>query len=104
MLEHRDPQLSLTLYRAADSADVVAEWQSWGRTLGLRLLVRDSDGALREPFTRLGEVRVGAPVARRRRRSTLKNRRPSLPLRRRPGTMPAVPTIHRGEREIIARN
>ena len=44
------------------------------------------------------------PVARRRRRSALKARRPSLPLRRRAGAMPATPIMHRGEREIIARN
>jgi hypothetical protein len=104
VLVHRDPQLSLTLYRAADGSDVVAEWQSWGRALTRPLLVSDADGVLREPFERIGEVRIGAPVARRRRRSTLKNRRPSLPLRRRPGTMPTSPTIHRDEREIIARN
>jgi Family of unknown function (DUF6101) len=104
VLEHRDPQLSLTLYRAADGADVVAEWQSWGRALARPLLVSDADGALREPFERLGEVRIGTPVARRRRRSVLKNRRPSLPLRRRSGVMAAIPVIHRGEREITARN
>ena len=82
VLAHRDPQLSLTLYRAADCGDVVAEWQTWGRTLGLPLLVVEADGRLREPFARLGAVRVGAPGARRRRRSALRARRPSILLRR----------------------
>ena len=104
VLEHRDPQLSLTLYRAADGTDVVAEWQSWGRVLGLPLLVAEADGRLREPFERIGAIRISAPIWRRRRRTTLKARRPTLPLRRRPGRMPATPTVHHGEREIIARN
>jgi hypothetical protein len=104
VLEHRDPALSLPLYCAADGSDIIAEWQTRGRVLGLPLLVAESDGALREPFDRLGAVRTDAPVARRRQRSILRARRPSLPLRRRVGTMPAMPVVHRGEREIIARN
>jgi hypothetical protein len=59
---------------------------------------------LREPFSRIGSVRVGTPVPRRRRHSALARRRPSLFLRRRPGNMPAIPIVHRDEREIIARN
>jgi Family of unknown function (DUF6101) len=104
VLEHRDPALSLPLYRADDGTEVVAEWQSWGRALGLPLLVTDPDGSLREPFARIGAIRVGAPTLRRRRRSALKARRPTLPLRRRMGGFTAAPVVHRGEREIIARN
>ncbi len=104
VLEHRDPGLSLPLYRAADGTDIVAEWQSWGRVLQLPLLVAEADGALREPFERIGPLRVATPAPRRRRRTTLKSRRPSILLRRRMGAMPALPTVHRGEREIIARN
>jgi hypothetical protein len=104
MLEHRDPALSLTLYRAGDCTEIIAEWRSWGRALGLPLLVAETDGRLREPFSRIGSVRVAAPNARRRRHSVLVRRRPSLVLRRRPGNMPATPVVHRDEREIIARN
>jgi hypothetical protein len=104
VLEHRDPALSLPLYRAADGTDIAAEWQSWARVLGMPLLVAEADGRLREPFARIGALRVAAPVLRRRRRTTLKARRPTLPLRRRMGEMPATPIMHRGEREIIARN
>ena len=104
VLEHRDPALALELHRAADGTDIVAEWQTWGRVLGVPLLVADPDGALREPFGRLGTVEVADPIARRRRRSALKNRRPSIFLRRCPGVMAATPVVHRGEREIIARN
>jgi hypothetical protein len=104
VLVHRDPALSLTLYRADDGGDIVAEWQAWGRALARPLLVADADGSLREPFDRVGAIAVDTPVARRRRRSILKSRRPSLPLRRRAGEMPAMPVVHRSEREIIARN
>jgi Family of unknown function (DUF6101) len=104
VLEHPDPGLSLTLYRAADGTDIVAEWRAWGRTLGVPLLVAEADGRLREPFDRIGAVRVGPPISRRRRRSALRRRRPALPLRRRTGTLSATPLVHRGGREIIARN
>ncbi len=104
VLEHSDPALSLTLYRAADGTDIVAEWQSWARVLGMPLLVAEPDGRLREPFERIGALRVAAPIRRRRRRSMLKRRRPSLPLRRKPGHSIAAAAVHRDEREIIARN
>src|SRR5262245_23630357 len=103
VLEHSDPALSLTLYRAADGADVVAEWRAWGQALA-GLLVAEADGGLREPFERIGAVQVGSPVARRRTRSSLAARRPARALRRQRGTMPARPVVHRGERELIARN
>ena len=41
---------------------------------------------------------------RRRRRTAIARRRPSRLLRRRPGKLPETPVVHRGEREIIARN
>jgi hypothetical protein len=104
VLEHRDPALSLPLYRAADGTDIVAEWQSWARVLGLPLLVADADGRLREPFGRLGAVHLAAPIARRRRRTALRRRRPSILMRRKAGHSIANAAVHRGEREIIARN
>src|SRR5947209_2052414 len=71
MLEHRDAGLSVPLMVATDAGnDVVAEWQHWGRVLGRPLLISDGDG-FREPFARLGSVRVGAPLPRRRVRATL---------------------------------
>jgi hypothetical protein len=103
VLEHPDSQLSLTLYRATDTIDIVAEWQTWGRVLRLPLLVAEADGRLREPFPRIGAVRVATPVARRRRHSALRARRPTFPLRRRPGHSLADAAVHQGEREIIAR-
>lgn len=104
VLEHRDPALSLELYRAPDATDVAAEWQSWGRVLGLLLLVAEADGELRQPFSRVGTVETADPVARRRRHTAMDERRPSIWMRRQPGNTPDTPVVHRHEREIIARD
>jgi Family of unknown function (DUF6101) len=103
-LDHRDSALSVPLFAATDTNDGLAIWKSWGRVLGLPLLVIDSDGAMREPFPRLGSLTVASPLPRRRRRAAIKWRRPRILLRRKPGCMSETPTVHRGEREIIARN
>jgi hypothetical protein len=103
VLEHRDQGLSVPLMIATDAGhDVVAEWQRWAQVLGRPLLIADGDG-FREPFARLGAVRLGAPVPRRLGRATLRRRRPSILLRRKPGRARPEPRVHRGEREIIAR-
>jgi len=104
VLEHSDPALSLSLFASADRDEIVAEWQSWSRVLGLPLLVADADGSLREPFATLGAVRIETPTWRRRRRSAIARRRPSRLMRRRPGKLPVMPVVYRGEREIIARD
>ena len=70
--------------------------------LGVPLLVADGDGTLREPFRRIGRSR-GAP-ARAGAAGAIKWRRPSILMRRKPGRPRATPTVHRDEREIIARN
>jgi hypothetical protein len=100
-LEHRDPALCVPLADPVGD-DVIAEWQLWGRIFGLPLLVSDQDGLLREPFRRLGAVRLGTHLPRRRRRcNAISTRRPRMPLRRRCGL--AASRIYKGEREIIAR-
>jgi hypothetical protein len=103
-LEHIDPALSIELYAAENSDDVVAEWQLWSRVLGVPPLVAGSDGSFSEPFPRLGGVLCKAPAQRRRRRSSLARRRPRFLTRRRPGVSRLVPLVHAGEREIIARS
>jgi hypothetical protein len=104
VLEHGDPALSLPLFSATEGDDIIAEWQCWGRVLGLPLLVAENDGSLREPFARLGAfLRIETPTWRRRRRSAIVRRRPGRLLRRRSGKLSATPLVHRGEREIIAR-
>jgi hypothetical protein len=103
-LDHRDSALSVPLLVAADGDDGVAAWQCWGRVLGLPLLVVDHDGTVREPFPRLGAVSIRTPAPRRRRRAAIKWRRASILLRRKPGRPRSEALVHRGEREIIARN
>jgi hypothetical protein len=103
VLEHKDPSLTLPLFASAEVDDAFAEWRSWANVLGLPLLVED-EGKLREPFARMGGVLTSRPRARRRRHNTIKCRRPTMPLRRRAGKITEATPVHRGEREIIARN
>ncbi len=104
VLEHADPALSLPLFSSNTNDEIVVEWQSWSRVLGLPLLIAESDGTLHELFARMGAVRIEAPTWRRRRRSAVARRRPSIRLRRRAAKLPPAPAMYRGEREIIARN
>ena len=101
-LEHADASLSLPLFASTDTDDIVAEWQIWGRVLGLPLLIADTDGTIQEAFARIGQLRIAAPTWRRRRRSAIARRRPSRLLRRPAGRADIASVIHRGEREIIA--
>jgi len=103
MLAHRDPALSVPLFAAPDGNDVLAEWHMWARIFGLPLLIADDDGALREPFPRLGAVQVAEPCRRARRRGAVRMRRPSILMRRKPGRPGTTAAVHR-ECEIIARN
>lgn len=103
VLVHADPALSVPLVQVPDADDVVADWQRWGQALSLPLLVEERDGSMREAFPRLGGVMLGRPSPRRRRRSTLKDRRPSA-LMRRKATKGIVGQPRHREREIIARN
>jgi hypothetical protein len=102
VLEHRDPALSIPVYVAPDGADVIAEWQLWARMLGRPLLVADAGGGLREPFRRLGGLRVAMVAARRRRQGSIHRRRPLIQFRRARTRIEL--RVHRGEREIIARD
>src|SRR6516225_1501769 len=101
-LEHADASLSLPLFASTDTDDIVAEWQIWGRVLGLPLLIGDTDGTMREAFARMGRLRIEAPTWRRRPRSAIARRRPSRSLHRRVGRADRLFLIHRGEREITA--
>ena len=103
VLAHKDPGLALPLSAAAETEDALTHWQDWARVLALPLLVEDDTG-LRNAYPQLGDVRIGRPRPRRRRCSPLKGRRPSLLMRRKPGRLPSTMPVHRGEREIIARN
>lgn len=103
VLVHSDGSLDIPLFVASDDTDVVAEWQLWGRRLGLPLLVITPEGAVKDAFDRMGQVLLGRPGPRRRRHSTLRSRRPMALMRRKAGGAVAGRAVHR-EREIIARS
>ncbi len=62
MLEHRDSALSVPLFVADAGDEAMAEWKCWSRVLGVPLLVDDGEGALREPFQKLGQIEVGTAL------------------------------------------
>jgi hypothetical protein len=88
VLAHRDPSLTVPLCISTDAAEIETAWQMWSEIFALPQL---QDNA-REP----------AP--RRRRRNAIRARRPKFLVRRRAGALLDPANIHRGEREIIARN
>ncbi len=102
-LEHNDPALSVPLMLSTDCNEVTSAWKTWSRVLDLPLLVGASEG-LRELLPQVGAVATRRPSPRRRRRTALRRRRPSIPMRRKPGCGMAGAAVHRGEREIVARN
>ncbi len=103
VLEHKDPGLSLPLFVSADVDEAMAEWRSWASVLGLPQLIPNDEGGWREPFARIGGVRVARVKPRRRRHGVLKTRRSMQSLRRKAGKLTADAVVYRGEREIVAR-
>jgi hypothetical protein len=84
--------------------EALAEWRAWGQLLGMPLLLAEQNKVSQAANAQLGELHIERPRPRRRRRSALKLRRPSILLRRGYGKISETTRIHRGEREIIARN
>ncbi|TCK30009.1 hypothetical protein EV667_0094 [Ancylobacter aquaticus] len=103
VLAHEDPALSVTLYSAPHINDVVAEWRGWSEALGLPMLVSEADGSRRPAYAMIGRLTIGEVRGRRARRGALKHRRPSV-YRRRGAGRPGELTVHRGERELSARD
>ncbi len=104
VLAHKDPSLVLPLYLSPEADEAMAEWRAWAAALGLPLLLHDEATGWRDAFSRMGRVRIAETRPRRRRRSTLKQRRPGLLMYRKPGRIDADTLVYRGEDEIIARN
>jgi hypothetical protein len=72
--------------------------------LGLSLWQRDATGDVRQVCPGRRMLQTGEVIARRRRRSAIRKRRPSILMRRKPGRHIGLSAVHRDEREIIARN
>ncbi len=100
-LLHSDPALTLPLVVADEPEQVAADWQAWGRTLNLPLLVIGQDGSVSHAFDRLGSITVCRPKPRRR-HSFFAGRRPRFLSRRKVGRKGQ--REHLAGREIIARN
>ena len=88
VLLHRDPSLSIPLCVSSDPDEIASAWQTWSDIFALPQL----------------EEAPSEPAPRRRRRNTIRARRPKFLVRRRGGGALDAANVHRGEREIIARN
>lgn len=102
-LMHRDPAMSIELACDDRLEDLAEDWCAWGEALGLPLLLVEPDGSV----SRIdGPGNPGrTPMAPTRRRvAALTARRPRFLLRRKPGSRSQASAVHRGERELIARN
>jgi hypothetical protein len=104
VLKHHDPALTLPLFVTSQPDEALAEWRAWSQVLGVPLLLAEQNADARASNAQLGELHIERPRPRRRRRSALKKRRPSILLRRGHGKITKATPVHRGEREIIARN
>jgi hypothetical protein len=102
VLEHIDPSLTLPLFLTSQADEAVAEWRAWSEVLDVPLLLAEQGEGTTN--ARLGQIQIERPRPRRRRRSALKKRRPTILLRRGSGKVTRRTPVHRGEREIIARN
>jgi hypothetical protein len=100
-LLHNDPELTLPLAMTDDPYDIAGDWQAWGRTLNLPLLIIGQDGSVGEPLVDTNSVHV-APSKPRRRHSYFAKRRPRFLARRKVGHVDEVSVVF--GREIIARH
>lgn len=87
-LVHRDPSLTIPLCVTSDEEEITTAWQLWSDILKLPLLAE----------------KTREPAPRRRRHNTIRIRRPKFLMRRRSGDPLNPANVHRGEREIIARD
>lgn len=83
-LVHQDDELNYQVYQETGNADVVAEWQNWGRQLRLPLFIRAGDGQLMAYSQQVDGVMLGQNTARRKTASQA-GRRPRFLNRRKPG-------------------
>ena len=99
-LLHADPTLTLQLAMTDDPEEIAGDWQAWGRTLNLPLLIVGQDGSVGAPLAQTG-IRMARPKPRRR-HSYFAKRRPRFLTRRKTGRPELMQTLT--GREIIARD
>lgn len=67
-LHHENPEFCIPLHVSFDMSDVNARWQSWGRALGLPLLLPSPDGTWCQPVEKLGKISVSSAIQRKPRK------------------------------------
>jgi hypothetical protein len=88
-----DPLMRLGTY---DDDVVVAVWRRFAAESGLPMLVIQEDGVVTAMGDQLGRVKLGATRLRRR-SGLLGGRRPRFLVRRKTGSLPLRPLVHRNE-------
>jgi hypothetical protein len=83
-LVHGDPDLNYRVFEEIGNANVVAEWQHWGKKLRLPLYIRAGDGSLL-PYSQQVDGLALGNSHRRRKLAAQAGRRPRFLNRRKPG-------------------
>lgn len=83
-LVHGDPELNYRVFEEVGNANVVAEWQNWGRKLRLPLFIKAGDGNLLPYSQQVDGVALGVSTSRRKLAAEA-GRRPRFLNRRKPG-------------------
>jgi hypothetical protein len=87
-LVHGDPDLNYRVFEEIGNANVVAEWQNWGKKLRLPLYIKAGDGSLLPYSQQVDGLDVG-PKSARRKLAAEAGRRPRFLNRRKPGEIDA---------------
>lgn len=87
-LVHGDPELNYRVYEEVGNANVVAEWQNWGKKLRLPLYIKSGDGNLLPYSQTVDGVHLGHSNGRRKLVAEA-SRRPAFLNRRKPGEFSA---------------
>ncbi|MGN6487791.1 MAG: DUF6101 family protein [Devosia sp.] len=87
-LVHGDPDLNYRVFEEVGNANVVAEWQNWGKKLRLPLYIKAGDGNLLPYSQTVDGVHLGHNNGRRKLVAEA-SRRPAFLHRRKPGDISA---------------
>ena len=87
-LVHGDPELNYRVFEEVGNANVVAEWQNWGKKLRLPLFIKAGDGNLLPYSQTVDGVHLGQNNGRRKLVAEA-SRRPAFLNRRKPGDLSA---------------
>jgi hypothetical protein len=83
-LVHGDPELNYRVFEEIGNANVVAEWQNWGKKLRLPLYIKAGDGQLMPYSQQVDGLNLGQTSGRRKLAAEA-GRRPRFLNRRKPG-------------------